>query len=473
MLIVGDFFAILSAFVIAYILRVTIDTRPLVAEITSEQYLRIFLILLPFWLIAFASLNLYRKEVYEYRLPETWRLLIGSFIGILLLLGYEFVSQETVFPARLVALYGFIGSFILLLVSRTILRRLRRVLYKYGVGVQNVMIIGSTNATSRLANFLHNPKTSGYFVKAIVGRKEMLPEDFGGEHYSNLKEALENAEKLGINTIVQTEFYEDRARNTKVLHFAQENHLAYRFIPTQSEFFTGNHSVELFHGFPVIAVHQTRMLGWQKVLKRAFDVGVSLLTLPFLLVFYIVFGIIIKITDPSGPIFYRPIRVTRFGYQFKTYKFRTMYWKYSTKGKGKTDEQILREMGHEDLAELVAKGDVQIANDPRVMPIGKFLRATSLDEFPQFLNALRGHMSIVGPRAITPRDMKLYKEKGSLLLHVKTGITGLAQVSGRSNLSYEERTRLNLYYVQNWSFMLDIRIILRTILVVLRGQDSK
>jgi exopolysaccharide biosynthesis polyprenyl glycosylphosphotransferase len=472
MLIVGDFVALLSAVVAAYLVRVNIDARPLVASITGQQYLKIFLILVPIWLLLFAALNLYRREFFEQKVPETGRLMIGSFIGVLLVIGYQFVAQDAVFPSRLVALYSLIGAFSLLFIERSFLRWFRKYLYRHNVGVQKVMLIGSTQATKTLVNILNNTRTSGHDIRAIVGRKDIIPKDFNGKHFSDINEALKKAEKLGVNTIIQTEFYKDDLTNDRILQLAQRKHIAYRFIPTHGSFFTGNHSVEIFQGFPVVAVHHTRLFGWQKMLKRGFDVLVSLLTLPFIAIFYVLFGLIIKITDRKGPILYKAKRVTRFGIGFNAYKFRTMYWKYCTVG-NKTDEQIFKEMGREDLAKKVVTGDMQVEDDPRLMPIGRLLRAASLDELPQFLNVLRGYMSIVGPRAITPKDMKLYKDQGSLLLHVKTGITGLAQVSGRSKISYEERARLNLYYVQNWSFLLDIRIILRTFMVLLRRDDIR
>src|SRR3990167_7858762 len=161
LLVIGDFFALLSGFIIAYILRVSIDTRPVVTEIPSHEYLQVFLILLPLVIIAFAALNLYKREVFDYILPEATRLVLGSFVCILLILGYEFVSEQTVFPARLVALYGLIGSFSLLLIERSILRWFRKHLYKYGIGVQKVLLIGSTPATKTLASLLHSTTTSG------------------------------------------------------------------------------------------------------------------------------------------------------------------------------------------------------------------------------------------------------------------------------------------------------------------------
>lgn len=472
LLVVGDFFALLAGFIVAYVLRVTVDTRPLITEVPSHEYLQIFLILLPFIIITFAALNLYKREVYDHIVPEASRLAVVSFITILLILGYEFVSEQTVFPARLVAFYGLIGSFTLLLIERSILRWLRKHMYKFGIGVQKVMLIGSTPATKTLAKLLHTTESSGYDIKAIVGRKESIPKGFTGRHFSNLDKALTSANRLGVNIIVQTQFFDDPRMNRRILRLAQQKHMAYRFIPTQEEFFTGNHTVELFHGFPVIAVHQTRLFGWERILKRGFDVGVSILALPFVIFVYLVFGLVIKLTDWRGPVLYKDKRVTRFGGEFYAYKFRSMYWKYC-RLPGQTDEQILKSMGRVDLAEKVASGDMQIVNDPRLMPIGRFMRATSLDEIPQFINVLKGHMSLVGPRAITLKDMRLYKDQGSQLLYVKTGLTGLAQISGRSDISYEERAKLNLYYVQNWSFMLDFRILLRTIAVILKGQGNK
>lgn len=468
LLIISDFFAILLAFVLSYIARVTYAGGRPFQEVPAMEYLQAFLVLIPLWLIIFGMIGLYNKRVFDYRLREMIRLLAGSFVGVLLVIGYEFALEVTVFPARIVALYGLVASFLLLLLGRTILRMLRRNMFKRGRGVSRVMLIGSTDATKKLARLLGQTQTSGYEVVAIVGSKNVVPASFQGKHFSDLAKALKRADKLEIHAIIQTQFYEQQYRNSLILDTVQEKHLSYKIIPTHEEFYTGNHTVDIFQGYPVMSVHHTKLLGWGKLVKRAMDFFVSLLMLIILSPLLLLVAIMIQLFD-RGPVFFKHKRVTRYGRKVTVYKFRTMKKKYS----GKDPVKVFESMGRDDLVKQLKDKDSQIPDDPRISTFGRLLRRLSIDELPQLYNVLKGDMSLVGPRAIIPEEMKLYEEYANLLLSVKTGITGLAQVSGRSDLDYQERTRLNMYYVQNWTIWLDITILFKTIFVIFKTDKTR
>lgn len=467
-LLVGDFLMIVAAFVIAYILRVTFDPRPLVDQIPAFTFLQIFLLLLPFWLIIFATLGLYNKEVYEKRPSEWGRLLIGTFIGILFIIGFDFISNEPIFPARLVPIYGWALGFGLLVVERSFLRWLRSKLFEYNIGINRLLLIGSSPATKKIAQLLGETHTSGYKIVGIVGQKNLVPKDLDVKHYSTPELALNNLKKLNVHTIVQTQLFDNDTRNQRILEAAQANHIAYKFIPGNDVLYTANNRVELFHDFLVMSVHQTPLIGWGRIVKRVFDLFVSsaiiMLTAPIMLLI----AVAIKLSDLKAPVLFKQKRLTRFGSKVTIYKFRSMHQKYSSVG----PEAAFKTMGREDLLEEFLSNRGKVSNDPRVTRIGKFLRRTSLDELPQLFNVIKGDLSLVGPRAIPEDELKDVRDKTPLILSVKTGITGLAQVSGRSNISFEERIKLDLYYVQNWSFWMDIVILLKTIRVVIRGTDS-
>jgi lipopolysaccharide/colanic/teichoic acid biosynthesis glycosyltransferase len=178
--------------------------------------------------------------------------------------------------------------------------------------------------------------------------------------------------------------------------------------------------------------------------------------------------IFMVITNPTGGVFFRQTRLTRFNREFTVYKFRTQYKKYD----GTSPEEAFAMMGKPTLAQKYrANGDF-LAKDPRVTRIGRFLRASSLDELPQLINVLKGDISLVGPRALVPQELNAYEKKHSIL-SVKSGLTGLAQISGRRDISFEERRKLDVYYVQNWSFWLDLSILIRTVRAVLTGSGAK
>jgi len=456
-LIIGDFLTLLAAFALAYIVRVQFDSRPLVAQIHGVDFIRSALVMIPFWLVAFASLGLYASKVYARRLAEIGRLFIGSIIGILIVLGYSFIVNEPVFPARLVAVYAFVGSFISLVITREIIRQIRTLLFRYGRGVSRVLIIGTTEAVADIAAQLDDTRRSGYHIVAIAGPKRIIPLMFEGHHFSRAEDALRRLKQMRITTIVQTDLYDSSERNQQIMSAAQSNHIDYNFIPGEPEFYSGKNTVDVFLGYPVITVHQTPLVGWGEVVKRIFDVIMVTLLLGLLSPAYLLLMLLQKIFNP-GPVFYINKRLTRFAKPFDLYKFRTMGPTFG----GRDAAEEFRDMGREDLA-LEYETNRKVKNDPRITWFGRFLRATSLDELPQLFNVLRGELSLVGPRPILPQELYLYKGRGALLHSVKSGVTGLWQVSGRSNLAFDKRVELELYYAQNWSFWLDIKILLKTL----------
>jgi exopolysaccharide biosynthesis polyprenyl glycosylphosphotransferase len=463
-LILGDFFVLMLAFSAAYTLRVIFDHRPLVENIKAADFAATAALLIPIWIIVFGFLGLYSSRVYSKRLTEWGRLFVGSFIGILIVLGYSFVVNEPVFPARLVAVYAFIASFILLLFGREVARGLRTLLFRFGKGVSRVLIIGNSPATKDIAEQLSDTKKSGYLISAIAGPSTVIPAHFRGTHYTTVEQALKQMRAQHITTIIQTDLYDSGERNQKILSAAQEMHINYNFIPGEPEFYSGKNTVDVFLGYPIISVNQTPLTGWGVIVKRLFDVIVTSLILIVLSPLLATVILLQKILNP-GPIFYMQERMTRFSTRFSLIKFRSMR---HIRGYDKRDAaEEFRAMGCEDLAkeyEIHRK----VKNDPRVTRFGRFLRATSIDELPQLINVLQGNLSLVGPRPILPQELGLYRGKSALLHSVKSGVTGLWQVSGRSELPFEKRVELELYYAQNWTFWLDVRILLKTIPALLR-----
>jgi exopolysaccharide biosynthesis polyprenyl glycosylphosphotransferase len=463
-LIIIDVLAILAAFTVAYIVRVQLDPRPLINQIGAVDFFMTFVSLLPFWLVTFWAIGLYSPSVYQKRLTEMGRLVVGSFLGILLVIGYAYVVDQQIFPARLVPVYAGVATFILLLIGREILRLVRDLLYYSGVGVQRVMIIGSGAATQDIIENLNQTQRSGYKVVAVVGNSAGSDEV---THYKSLDRGLATLDAHRIDTIIQTGLYEEAERNQKIMSAAQDRHIQYCFVPGEAEFYSGKNQIDVFLGYPVINVYQTPLVGWGEVVKRIFDLVLVIITFPLWGALLLVLCAMQLLFNP-GPIFYKSSRLTRYSKKFKALKFRSMGAQY---GKKDAAEEF-REMGREDLVREYEKKR-KVDNDPRITWFGKFLRATSLDEFPQLINVLVGDLSLVGPRPILPQELPLYSGRGALLHSVKSGITGLWQVSGRSELAFEKRVELELYYAQNWSFWLDIKILFKTIGVVLFRRGAK
>ncbi|HSX45852.1 MAG TPA: sugar transferase [Candidatus Saccharimonadia bacterium] len=464
-LIIGDALALTLAFTIAYILRVTLNHTPLSAAVHAHTYIAILISLLPFWILIFGLLGLYNHRVYEKRFTELGRLLVGSFLGILFVISYSYMTDTVIFPARLVTVYGFGLAFLCVLVFRTLARGIRRQLFAYGVGINNVLLVGDTKTTHRLIYALQNTDVSGYRVRGVVGGiKHPLRYDAPYKQYKSFAEAVGHIRQL--HTIIQTELYADTESNDEIVTYAQEKHVAYRFVPGNSELFIGKIEVDLFHSVPIIAVHQTALIGWGRVVKRLTDIFLGGLFLLVASPFMLVIAILVKLG--GGPVFFRQVRLTRFNTKVKIFKFRTLKKRYN----GLTPEEAFAKMERPDLIKEYRDNGDYLPNDPRLTAFGRFLRLYSLDELPQLFNVVRGDISLVGPRALVEFELDKYAQK-NLILSVKSGLTGLAQISGVNDLSFAERRKLDLFYVQNWSFWSDMVILAKTFWVVLFHKGAR
>jgi exopolysaccharide biosynthesis polyprenyl glycosylphosphotransferase len=467
-LIIADFVALGTAFVLAYVFRVRFDSRALVNQIAFMTYFKSLLVLIPLWQIIYSLLGLYRQDVYQKFFNEVSKLIVGSAIGTMLIITIDYASPKQLFPARLVPVYIATLSFAVVFLSRSILRFLKTLAFRADLFVNRIMIIGGGKNTPELIRALHPTHLTGYKVVALCTKKD-LRVDTGITHYDTLDQALANLDNIDI--IIQTALFTQNSINQHIIDTANNKHISYKFVPTQSTWYSNNNRIELFRNFPVVAVHRTPLIGWGRLAKRLFDIVGSLTALLLASPFMLVIAIVIKLTDPKGKVFYKHKRVTRFGNYFYAYKLRSMYNCYCS-GK-KNDIEIFTEMGREDLVDEWNKYQ-KIAKDPRVMPIGKFTRKTGLDELPQLWNVLRGELSLIGPRPVTKPELERYNNTSSLFLSIKPGITGLWQVSGRSGTSadFADRIALDLYYVKNWSFLLDLKIVYWTILYMLKGKGQ-
>lgn len=467
MLMAADFIVLAIVFAVAYYVRTQLDPRSLLYAVFVKEYVVGFTIIAPVWVLIFASLGLYSGNVYNRRLIEWSRIMLGSFLGVLLVIGWEYITNVHIFPARLVALYVLLGSALALIFVREVIRLIRNELYRYGKGVSRVLIVGNSAATTDILETLASTKTSGYQVVAYAGPAGVLPAHLGISHYPRVEDALKDIEKLRITTIIQTDLYDSEDRNHKILGAAQINHIQYNFIPGEPEFYTGKNTIDVFLGYPMITVSQTPLIGWGAIVKRCFDFITSLILFIPLGIIILIIALMQKLFNP-GPVFYMSKRLSQFSKPIDLFKFRTMGAQY-----GKKDASLeFEDMGRPDLAAEYRKNH-KVDNDPRVTRFGQFLRSTSLDELPQLFNVIRGDLSLVGPRPILPQEVNFNPSRTAVLHSVKSGVTGLWQVSGRSELSFEERIELELYYAQNWSFWLDIRILFKTIGVVLRKTGAK
>ena len=217
------------------------------------------------------------------------------------------------------------------------------------------------------------------------------------------------------------------------------------------------------NGQPAVISHQSLSSTHLRFLKWVFEITATLLlSLPFLLI-SLVTAVLIKL-DSEGPVIYRQERIGKNLKPFGLLKFRTMY---------QNSDEILERLLQDPEREQEWNKFHKLADDPRITRVGRFLRKFSLDEIPQFFNILRGEMSLIGPRPLVQAEIDSMGEIAGIIFKVKPGLTGWWQVNGRSNLSFEDRTQLDVYYVFNWSLWLDAFILIKTIWVVLFDRNGR
>ena len=377
------------------------------------------------------------------------------------IISYDFFFQVDLFPVRIMALYAVLFCFILLVIMRIFIRTIRAQIVKTKSAALRAIIVGASKNTEYLANYISAFPESGFRLAGIVASSKYIPKDLRKRQYSSLKEALRRAKP---DVIFQTD-----ERNTDyVYRQAIERHLSYYFVPSSTMLSSQMGELELVGDTPAILVNVTPLTGGAKVAKRACDIVFSLLALIVAAVPMLIICLLQKLSDPKAPIIYADVRLSRYNRRVKIYKFRSMKPEYC----GMTPEEAFIKMGKPGLIKKYRRDGDKIESDPRITKLGKILRATSLDELPQLINVLKGDISLVGPRALVPGELRHYGDR-SLLLSVKSGLTGLAQVSGRRDIGFDERRALDLYYVQNWSLGLDFRIMFRTIGTVLFRKGAK
>lgn len=462
-LIFGDGLMLILSYAMAYFIRVHVDQRPYTFESQLSDFTRTIVFLVPILLIILAALGLYKKSVFlgKSRMPELGRIFLASILSMAALIVYDFFTGEELFPVRIVALTSVGLSFVFLMAERILVRFVMRQVFKRDYGTRRVVIVGNHKNTEYLADYIASNPESGYRLAGIVASKRYIPQDLKQNQYSSLKEALK---KANADIIFQT----DEKSTEYVFKQAVNRHLLYYFVPSEAALSSHFGELELVGNTPAVLVRLTPLKGGAAVVKRTFDILFSLVALVVALIPMMIVWLISKLGDFKHSPIYVDERLTRYNRKFKCYKFRTMKPEYS----GMTAEEAFTKMGKPELIKKYRKDGDYLKNDPRITKFGRFLRRTSIDELPQLVNILKGDISLIGPRALLPGELRDYGDR-SLILSVKSGLTGFAQVSGRRDIPFEERRALDIYYVMNWSLVLDAQIFLKTIVTVLRRDGAK
>lgn len=460
-LVLFDFLAVVTAYVMAYAVRARLFEKPLAHPYGFELYLEAIIRYLPFWIIIFALSGLYRNQGVRSKLTKFSQIVFAVAGGSMLLILVDYYSTTPLFPSKAIAIYGFTFSLLLVFLGREVLRAIRTALARHGIGSRRVALVGDSDATAkRVAHVLEQEGTE---IVALVAENKWYPR---AKHFRNVASFVKQIDKLNLDDVVQVD---PKLGATDHLDLVKSSHAArvnFRQVPNIVGLATAHQDLGSIDGVPVIEIKPTPLDGWGRIIKRSFDFVASLLGVIILMPFFVVIAALIKFTDPGG-VFYKQERLSRNKKPVRIVKFRTMKAKYS----GRSPEDVFREMGKPELIAEFRKEN-KLANDPRVSRIGRFLRRTSIDELPQLFNVVTGDLSLVGPRPMLASELDRYGDTLSSIFSIKSGITGLWQVSGRSDIGFQGRVRLDLYYIENWSLLMDLKIIARTALVMLKPRGA-
>ena len=415
-----------------------------------DLYVRLYLILIPAAPLILEGQGFYARSPFCARSTTAWMLFKGSFFITLVLVLTMYLFQIPPVARGVVFWFGAI-SFLLVFAKEEALRwaastRMAQAQYR-----RRVILVGAGQETERMEAELKAKSEKEVEVLARV--------DLSTTPVHRLVEMLH---EYSINAVIlsarHTYFEQVEAAIRACELEGVEAWLVADFFKTQ----ISRTSFDDYYGWPVLVFRSAPESSWQRVLKQLMDLAGSLLVLMVGWWLFVGIALLIKFTSP-GPVLFRQKRSGINGQPFTIYKFRTMV----------TNAEQLQ---HELAAMNEMTGPVfKVTNDPRITPIGKFLRKYSLDELPQFFNVLRGEMSLVGPRPLPVDEVKrFYDLAHRRRLSVKPGITCLWQISGRSNVSdFKDWVRLDLEYIDNWSLWLDIKILLRTLPAVFAGTGAK
>ncbi len=458
---------IVAAFLVAYWLRLQTDVIYL---LPFSQYSYFVLSVLPFWLVAFGLEGLYRVGSVRRGLDEFAGIFVGVSLGVLLVMATIFLTN-TELNSRVILLYAYVCSLLFVWLGRWAARQLQELLFASGFGLRPVVVIGDTSIGAQLAEEFKTNTALGYRYLGYVATVAHAGEPMPGKRLGTIETLPAVAASYGPHELILADSTLTTAKMLAVLSVSNEQRIDLRLTPNLVGVQTLHVRYQPVAGIPLITIERTPLSGWGKLLKRVADVAGSALAIAVLSPVMLLTALAVRLTSP-GPVIYKNERVGQDKRLFHTYKFRTMRIEYCTGSEYGGAEALQREAAIIK-QQNTRKGAVyKIANDPRLTPIGDLLRRTSLDELPQFFNVLFGTMSLVGPRPHQPREVARYKAWQEKLFTIKPGITGLAQISGRSDLDFDDEARLDVSYIENWSPWFDFGIFVKTPFVLLQKRKA-
>lgn len=448
-----DMLAVFAGLLLAYELRAaSIDLLPnlqLLATPVSLPTLQYYLtnFTLPWtgvYVVIAALLQLYALKTTFGPWREMGRVSAAVLLWLAGVIAWFFLVEKQLFFSRALLLQAVLLMGIFLLLGRTVIFLIQRMCLRRGIGVRTVLSCGALPLSAIATETLERDRRFR----------------FGG-HVSDRIDVEKYAGTHSIDLVLHTDPNPSSAETLNLIEFCRSHHIGYAFLPPVFADVPHQLSVDHLGLTPMLRFEPTPLDGWGRVFKRGVDLVLGTLLLILFSPILLLIAVIILMTN-GWPIFYVSSRVGQYGKHIvPLLKFRTMCRDADQK--------------KPDLAHLSHRNDgplFKIKDDPRVTKVGRVLRRLSLDELPQLLNVIAGHLSLVGPRPHLPDEVARYTQSQRRVFTVRPGVTGLAQISGRSNLPFNEEVQLDMRYIEDWSMLLDFWVLWRTVFVVLMGRGA-
>lgn len=461
LLLIIDALAINVSFILAYYLRFEwfMGKSPaIIPQLGRFYYILIFVTFI--WLALFKLLGLYDKRDITSTGDEASSIFGATIAGSLLLFALLFLYRGFWF-SRALLIYAMIICSVLMIFSRFVLNSIQKEFYRRGMGVRRTLILGAGEIGQGLAFKMLSEKEIGYKAVAFLDDDpDKTGKSFHGVPVMGSIISTKNKIKeLNIDEVILATGKLHQQKVLDVIMECESEGVEFKLVPGILELIASRISTDEIGGVPLLTIKEIRLQGANAIIKRSVDICASLSALVILLPVMLIVAAAIKV-ESRGPVFFTQKRVGKDGKIFDLFKFRSMI-----EGAEKMFEKVVAQKGG-NIIRFKAK------DDPRITRFGKIIRKLSIDELPQLINVLLGDMSLVGPRPPVPIEVEKYSAWHKKRLRVRPGITGLWQVSGRSELPFEDMIRLDIYYIENWSLWMDFRIVLRTVPTVLFGRGA-
>ena len=404
--------------------------------------------------VIFAFRGLYRLRLTGTWFHQAWTIISSATVGMAFLITYYFIFSPPS-NSRLLVPFVWASSIIVLCIGRLLVSGAMGLLYRLGLGETRVLVIGSGRLGKMIMQHITANPTLGYSIVGFLHEPSEEPGDFGRfKMLGTLDDIGLVIRSMQIDEVIIALPAHLHQYAIKSVKLCERLGATFKLIPDLYEMSLSRIDMEAIEGIPLIGIKQASLNTVQRIVTRIVDIFVAGIVLLVGSPLWLCIALIIRLTS-SGPIVFKQTRIGKNCKPFPMYKFRTMY-----------------KDADKRLASLMTLNEAQghffkMKNDPRITPFGKFLRRSSLDEVCNLINVLRGDMSLVGPRPPLPHEVAQYEEWQKGRLAIKPGLTGLWQVRGRSDISFDEGVLMDLYYIENWSLHLYFHILLRTVPAVL------